>query len=207
MLIWKRLLLLLPWRRRAAERDMQEELRAIADMADPRELGNLTVAAEDARAEWGWTRVELILRDIRYGFRGLRRNPGFAATAILSLALGIGANTALFGLWNGLLYASLPAVTHPEQLVILTDPDTSGSWTGRWEGRTDGPRAWLTYAEFEDLRDHADVFTGLMASQSSLNTWRIRVDGGEEEDARGRLVSGAFFSVLGVSPSIGRLFS
>ena len=76
-----------------------------------------------------------------------------------------------------------------------------------WSGRTDGPRAWLTYGEFEQLRDHAGVFSALMASQSSLNTWRVRFEGGEWEEARGRLVSGGFFQVLGVSPAIGRTFT
>jgi len=60
MMLWRRLGYLLPWRRRAAERDMQEELRSIAAMAERGELGNLTIAAEDARAEWGWTRLEHI---------------------------------------------------------------------------------------------------------------------------------------------------
>ena len=80
-------------------------------------------------------------------------------------------------------------------------------WRGRWNGRTDGPRAWLTYAEFEQLRDHATGFSALMASQSSLNTWQVRVDGGAWEEARGRLVSGGFFEVLGVRPAIGRVFT
>jgi hypothetical protein len=65
MMLWKRLGYLLPWRRRAAERDMQEELRSIAAMADRGELGNLTIAAEDARAEWGWTRLEQTAQDLR----------------------------------------------------------------------------------------------------------------------------------------------
>jgi predicted permease len=106
-------------------------------------------------------------------------------------------------LWNGVLHASLPAVSHPDQLVMLSDPNRSGMWSGR----TDGPRAWLTYGEFEQLRDHTDVFSVLMASQSSINTWRIRFEGNEWEEARGRLVSGGFFQVLGVSPAIGRTFT
>ena len=146
-------------------------------------------------------------QDLRYALRTMAARPSFTAVAILSLALGIGANTAIFGLWNGVLYASLPAVDKPEQLVMLSSPDDSGMWTGRWEGRTDGPRAWLTYGEFEQLRDHAESFSGLMASQSSLNTWQVRLEGGAWEEARGRLVSGGFFQLLGVSPAIGRVFT
>src|SRR6185436_3001692 len=107
------------------------------------------------------------------------------------LALGLGANTAIFSLWSGVLHAPLPGVDKPEQLVMLTNPDESGMWTGRWDGR-DGPRSWLTYGEFEQLRDSADVFSELMASQSSLMTWPVRFEGGGWEEARGRLVSGGF---------------
>ena len=108
MMLWKRLGYLLPWRRRAAERDMQEELRSIAEMADPRELGNLTLAAEDARAELGWTRLEQIGQDVRYAVRSLRKSPGFTAAAVVSLAIGIGANTSLFTLINTVMWKMLP---------------------------------------------------------------------------------------------------
>jgi MacB-like periplasmic core domain len=142
-------------------------------------------------------------QDLRYTLRVMAARPGFAAVAILSLALGIGANSAIFGLWNGLLHASLPAVEKPEQLVMLSNPDESGSWTGQ----VDGVRNWLTYEEFEQIRDHTEGFSGVMASQSSLNTWQVRVDDGPWEEASGRLVSGGFFEVLGVGAAIGRVFT
>ena len=133
--------------------------------------------------------------------------PGFTAVAVLSLALGIGANTAIFSLWNGVLHASLPGVHEPAATGHAHRSGPVGNVDRPWDGRTDGPRSWLTYGEFEDLRDHADSFSALMASQSSLDTWQVRFDGGVPEEARGRLVSGGFFEVLGVSPAIGRLFT
>lgn len=149
----------------------------------------------------------VMLQDLRYALRGMAGRPGFTAVAILSLALGIGANTAIFSLWNGVLRSSLPGVRKPEELVMLSDPDSAGMWVGRWDGRTDGDRSWLTYGEFEQLRDHAGAFSAVMASQSSLATWQVRFDNGEWEEARGRLVSGGYFEVLGVNAVIGHVFT
>ncbi len=106
-----------------------------------------------------------------------------------------------------MLRSSLPVVRDPGQLVMLSNPDEAGRWTGRWTGGTDGPRYWLTYEEFEQLRDHADLFSMVMASQSSLSAWQVRREDGEWEEVRGRLVSGGFFQVLGVDSAIGRLFT
>ena len=150
-----------------------------------------------------WRSSTAFARISIYALRTLRRSPGFAGVAILSLALGIGANTAIFTLWNGLLRSSLPGVEKPEQLVMLTNPDDSGSWTGRLEG----PRSWLTYGEFEQMRDHVEAFSEVMASQSSLGSWQVRFEGSDWEQANGRLVSGGFFQVLGAHPAIGRLFT
>jgi len=149
----------------------------------------------------------VISQDIRHTVRGMRATPGFAAVAILSLALGIGANTAIFSLWNSVLHASLPAVEDPERLVMLTNPDASGLWRGLWNSSLDGPRSWVTYEEFEQLRDKTSVFSAIMATQSSLNSWQARVDRGVPEAISGRLVSGRFFQVLGVRPALGRLFT
>ncbi|HEY7190683.1 MAG TPA: ABC transporter permease [Vicinamibacterales bacterium] len=143
-------------------------------------------------------------QDVRYAVRGMLASPVFTGVAVLSLALGIGGDTAIFSVWNSVLHASLPGVREPQQLVMLTDPDA----TGMWNGRTDGPRDWLTYGEFEELRDAVDAFSGVMASQSSLNTWGgVRVDASESEQINGRLVSGGFFQVLGARAAIGRLFT
>ncbi len=177
--------------------------REEARYAARREMGAIEPRKEECRDARGLALVDSIRQDLTYALRTLRRSPGFATVAILSLALGIGANTAIFSLWNGLLRSSLPGVEKPEELVMLSNPDDSGSWTGSLEG----PRSWLTYGEFEQMRDHVEGFSVVMASQSSLGTWHVRVEGSDWEEASGRFVSGGFFHVLGVRPAIGRLFT
>ena len=148
-----------------------------------------------------------MLQDLRHAFRTAATAPVFTVVAILSLALGIGANTAIFSLWKSVAHGSLPSVEDPGGLVILTNADASGLWRGRWNTTSDGPRSWVTYAEFEALRDQATAFSSLMAAQSSLNTWLVRVSDGAQEEIRGRLVSGQFFEVLGARPAAGRLLT
>lgn len=145
----------------------------------------------------------VIFQDVRYAMRSIAATRSYAAVAMLSLALGIGATTAIFSIWNGVLYASLPKINKPEELVMLSNPGTSGSW----HGSVRGDRDWLTYAEFEQLRDHATSFSGLMASQSGLPSWQVRIAGSEWEKAHERLVSGTYFQVMGVGAAVGRLFS
>ncbi|MBZ5677401.1 MAG: ABC transporter permease [Acidobacteriia bacterium] len=162
-------------------------------------LDALTVAPKE--------HFHVILQDLRYAFRTMAASPSFTAVAILSLALGIGANTAIFSLWNGVIHASLPGVDKPEQLVMLSDPDRQGMWTGNLTTREDGDRPWLTYAEFEQFRDSSGVFSAVMATQSDFDTLQVRVGGGEFERANSHLVSGGFFQVLGVSPVLGHAFT
>jgi predicted permease len=130
-----------------------------------------------------------LFQDVRYATRALRRSPGFAGIAILSLALGIGANTAIFSLINAVILKTLP-VSHPEQLVELV-MKTEGSVT-------------FTNPIWEQVRDRQDVFSGAFAySPIQLNL----AGGGEVRNARASWVSGDFFNTLGVRPILGRTFT
>src|SRR6202161_2008603 len=149
-----------------------------------------------------------LLQDIRYGIRMLLKNPGFTIVAVLTLALGIGANTAIFSVLDSVLLRALP-VAHPEQLVLLTDPDSHGSSFGS-EG---GDRSLLAYSEFQYLRAHNEVFSSIFASDSQIVKTPVifgRSCSGAtsaEEAVRVRLVSGDYFSTLEVKPAVGRMFT
>jgi predicted permease len=160
-------------------------------------------AATDAMRVAPKEHIHVIIQDLRYALRTMAANPSFTAVAVLSLALGIGANTAIFSLWNSVMFAPLPGVRDAKGLVMLTNPESEGTWTGNAEGERDH----LTFSEFEDLRDHAGGFSKLMAVESGLEDFPIRVDGGAMEPARERLVSGGYFDVLGVRPAIGQVFN
>ena len=147
-----------------------------------------------------WT--EDLLKDLRYALRQFTRNPVFTAVAVASLAIGIGANTAIFSVLNAAMLKSLP-VRDPQGLVMLTDPNQSGVSSGM----STGDRGMLTYAEFTQLRDHATTLDGLCAAQAQMGRSQVRIAGGQQEDAQGRLVSEEYFSVLGVDPAIGRFFN
>ena len=189
MMVWKRLGYLLPWRRRAAERDMQEELRSIAAMADPRELGNLAIAAEDARAQWGWTRLEQTGQDLHYALRTLSKSPGFTLAAVLSLAIGIGANTALFTVINTVMWKRLP-VSDPEHLLTIGQQSQTGTTSG------------FTYQQYELFRDHGQA---LDLAAYSLARLDASIDGHAEPTLDAQLVTGEYFSILGLRPGLGRL--
>jgi predicted permease len=145
----------------------------------------------------------VIFQDIRFALRSMAARPGFAAVAVLSLALGIGANTAIFSLWNGLMHSSLPLVRHPEQLVMLTDPESEGMW----HGNATGERTWLSYAEFEQMRDQAGSFSAIAATESAFDRWQVRYSGNDWEELHGRMVSGGYFQLLGINPVLGRVLT
>jgi putative ABC transport system permease protein len=165
-----------------------------------RKLGNTTLIREEIYRLNTLTFLDTICRDLRYGARLLRLNPGFAAVAILSLALGVGANTAIFELLDALRIRTLP-VAHPEQLVDIRIPHgVTDNRSGWFSGRHDN----LTNALWEQLRDQQQAF-------SSVFVWGTpdfeMSSGGESRRAEGLWVSGEFFSTLGVLPSIGRVLA
>ena len=142
------------------------------------------------------------LRDLRFAARTLARTPAVTAIAILSLALGIGANTAIFSLIDSVLLRFLP-VRDPGRLVLLTNPDAGGISMGTQNGE----RSLLSCGEFAHIREKQQVFDGMFAAQSEASRISARIDEGTPEDVRERLVSGAYFSVLGIDPIIGRAFT
>jgi len=141
---------------------------------------------------------EALWKDVRYGARLLRLNPGFAAVAILSLALGVGANTAIFELVDAIRLRTLP-VKNPQELAVVRIADrswASGNFSSRYSA--------LTNLQWEQIRDHQQAFSGIFAwSPDSLNL----AIGGEARYAQTIWVSGDFFNVLGVKPFMGRLLT
>src|ERR1700730_3663830 len=152
--------------------------------------------------------METLLKDLRYGVRSLLKRKGFAAIAVLTLALGIGANTAIFTLVNAVLLKSLP-VSHPEELVLFTDATSEGTSledvprTGQWQR--------FSYASYQYVRNHNQSFediTAFRSGESRLSVRNTSSQGGEAaQRASGHLVSGNYFSVLGVTAMRGRVLT
>jgi predicted permease len=142
--------------------------------------------------------------DLRYGLRTLLKNPAFTIVAILTLALGIGANSAIFNVLDSVMLRALP-VPHPGELTLLTDPESHGHAFGSQNGE----RTLLAFWEFRYLHDHADAFSGIFAADSVLAKTQVTISRGtvqQEEPVKIRLVSGDYFPTLGVTPILGRVF-
>lgn len=191
------------WRRR--EEDLEDELRTHLEMAARDrseqiarvEFGNVGLIKETTRQMWRGARLDRLLEDVRYGLRWLRRSPGFTAVAVLSLALGIGANTAIFTVCNALMLRQLP-VQHPEQLVTISTTD-DGDTFGQWP-----------YPTFEKFRALTDVFSNISAvaalDRSNID-FRGSGGGMDASQVHVDLVSGTYFLTLGLQPAEGRLFT
>ncbi len=164
-----------------------------------RKLGNVTRIREEIYEMNTITFVESVWQDLRYGARLLRRNPLFAVIAIVTLALGTGANSAIFHLLDVVKLRALP-VAEPERLVEIRVDDHGHGRTGRFTSRY--PR--LTNALWEHIRGEQQGFSSVMAW--SPTRWDL-ADGGEIRRAQGIWVSGSFFDTLGVRAQVGRVLS
>jgi predicted permease len=162
-----------------------------ARAAAAKDFGNASLVREAMRQVWGWGSGERLIQDVRYGLRTMRRNPGFSLAAILSLSLGIGANTAVFSLMDAVMLRMLP-VHNPERLVIFAH-------------RGDGePSTGSNYPLYETLRTQSNSFQGALAF------WAIGMklrSGSATASVDGQFVTPNYFSVLGVQPILGRTFS
>ena len=205
------------FRRKRSAEDFAEEIKAhLALEADDLEREGLSEdeARRTAHLEFGgvraaherfymrdrWIGLDKLGRDLRFGLRSLRQSPGFAVTAILTLALGVGANTAVFSVMNAVLLRSLP-VADPNRLVYLRISNPP-----RGTGTIDSNRTF-SYSVYDALRKQTGGVAPLMA-YVPLSGSKVAVRyGAQPEEAEGDMVSGAFFSGLGVKLPLGRGFS
>ncbi len=193
------------FRPRSMERELDDELQfhlqmeiddlvrkgmepGAARFAALRRFGGLAQAKETYREVHALPAIEILFQDLRYGLRLLQRNAGFAAVAILSLALGTGANSAIFTLIRALILRPLP-VARPEELVQLRQETPKG------------PLSKWTYDSFRFFEERTELFSGVLGQSSTRFNLEI---GGQAESVVGVYVSGGYFPVLGVPPLIGR---
>jgi len=196
--------------RRRAERELQEEIDAHLEMetrekiadglsreearyAAHRAFGSVSLATEDSRAWWGIGMLEELLQDLRYGARMLMKKPGFTLVAVLTLALGIGATTAIFSVVNAVLLRSLP-YRDPDRLVLVGHRgEDQGSVTFK-----------ATPPDFLEWRDQSNVFEQIAAYKSDTADLTFN---GEPERLDAGIVSANLFATLGISPALGRAFT
>ncbi|HEU5452201.1 MAG TPA: ABC transporter permease, partial [Terriglobales bacterium] len=197
------------FRRRGLDRDLDDEMAFHLAMREQRlrddgivharatarrNFGNVAIITEETRMAWTFRWLEHLAQDVRYALRSLRKSPALAAVVVLSLALGIGANTAIFSLIDSLMLRMLP-VEKPRELLQVQ----------RRSGDRSGPaQNSFTNPLWEALRDQQDVFSHIFAW-----SW-TRFDlaqGGAVRYAGGMFVSGDYFGGLGVRPALGRLIS
>jgi putative ABC transport system permease protein len=196
------------WWRRERERDLAREVRGhleleareqresgllpqAADYAARRAFGNTALVMEDVRTAWGWNWLADLRQDVRYGLRAMRQSPGFTVAAVLTLALGIGANTAIFSLIDSVLLRSLP-VHDPASLYFVENAGARGA------------AASPPYPCLERFRSLAKSFSAIAAYASG--DFGIRI-AGPIEQVDGARVSGNYHGMLGLTPLLGRLLT
>jgi predicted permease len=167
--------------------------REEAERTARREFGNVTRIEERSREVWQWPALESLLSDLRFALRQLRRSPGFAAVAILTLALGIGMNTAIFSVVNGLLFSSLH-VQQEDRVVVLGRQQKGAPWNANF-----------SLPEYHDLRAQTrNVLSNLIAERYGLDG--LSAQGGKPDRVFTDYVSGNYFQTLGIQPLLGRFF-
>ncbi len=204
--LWERLKMLR--HRRQLDADLREELehhRALAAAQGRTSLGSAAYWHEETRREWTFPRLEAWLSDLRYAFRRLRQDRAFSLVALVTLALGIGATTAVFSLLNSLLWRPLP-IPHPERLIRLALthlPPNERLWL---DGRPipARERVAVSYAMFQALQRHTDVLDGHFALAGS-GTIHVESAGAPYE-VRFGIASGGIFESLELKPQAGRFF-
>src|SRR5271170_276888 len=164
-----------------------------ATAAARRSFGNLTLTENDGREVWQWPRIESLFTDIRYAFRMMRRTPGFTAVAVLTLAVSIGINLAIFQLLHGVLFARLP-VAQPGQLYSLHA--VKSPFDGQW---------FFSYPAYQRLRN-STAKTAPVIARSGISEGIFQPIGRTPEQVDVQLVSDNFFDALGISSAAGRLF-
>ncbi len=160
------------------------------------ELGGATQLREEVRDIWLTRWLRDFVHDLRFSARSTLRSPSFTATAVLSLALGIGATTALYSLIDQIVLRALP-VDHPERLVLF-------DWNGEQLAETFGSDNLMSYPICRDLQGQKQFFDGVFCRAATTISFST---GGEPRLTAAELVSGTYFSVLGVSPTLGRLLT
>ena len=216
--LWRRLKFI--FRRGQFQQELREEMQfhlemkaralreagvapAEAGPAAQRQFGNTLLLRESSREAWGWTALETVLQDVRYGLRQLRRNPGFTLVAVLTLALGIGANTAVFTLVDAVMLKSLP-VTDPQQLYSLGADDNCCEMTG-----LQGNFTIYSYPLYLYLQERNPEFSQLAAFQAGAMPVAVRRSRGTEaaQPYRGEFVSGNYFQMFGINAYAGRMLA
>ncbi|MGH9709284.1 MAG: ABC transporter permease, partial [Candidatus Acidiferrales bacterium] len=175
----------------ARERVERGENPRQAEQSARREFGNVGLVREVTRDQWGWRWLEQLLQDLRYGVRTLRKSPGFTAVAILTLAIGIGANTALFSVINGVLLNPLP-FSEPDRLVSV---DAS---------KPNFPDGSISYPNFLDWHRLNHSFSFFAVSRS---TGYLLTGVGAPDELDAVVVTSDFFPMLGIKPVLGRWFT
>ena len=201
-----------PRARRAEERDIQEELESLRQLAEPGELGNLTLAAEDARSQFGRLWFERLGQDLRYALRSMRHHKAFTTVVVASLALGIGANTAIYSFMEAIVLRPLP-VQDPGSLVVMKWRaktytlarsgmmwSTNGSSSDKITGTISSIFPYPALGVFQEQRGVlSSAFGYFSASRLALTAQ------GETEAVKAQFVSGGYFDGMGVVPAAGRL--